>query len=123
MRSETVPADVATLAWAAPGQALEIRRVLDDPRQLDARLRPGGIVHCHDITAAGPVFSTRGTDEFRVPWSRAAHVQVERTEFHPCIPHWRRTGAPSPLHRSLYRGGAVLSARGARAVRAGSGRP
>ena len=108
MMRDSAPADLATLAWAAPGQELKIRCVLDDPDTIGALLHPGEVVRCRDITSAGPVFSTQQRGEIRMTWSRAERVQVERTGFHPCIPYWRREATLPSMQRRIYRGEPVL---------------
>jgi hypothetical protein len=81
VRHGFVPASVATLAWAEPGQALKIRRILRGAGPVCRHLRPSEIVECHEVTSREVVLRLSNGVHLRIPVDTASMVQIERTDF------------------------------------------
>jgi hypothetical protein len=79
MKTPSIPADLATLAWAEPGQELEVRRTLPGAGALGELLTPGSRVRCSEVDGDFVVLEAVGDLKLRIPMERARLVQVERT--------------------------------------------
>lgn len=73
-----VPAGVSTLASAVPGQAVEVRTILDGAGESVATLRPRDLLTCRARTADWLVFEQNGRTEVAVHRCDAGRVCIER---------------------------------------------
>ena len=79
MKIPCIPADLATLAWAEPGQEVEVRCTLPGAGSLAELLTPGSRVRCSEVDDEYVVVEAPGDLKLRIPVQRARLIQVERT--------------------------------------------
>jgi hypothetical protein len=78
MTTCTVPTDLPTLAWAVPGQQLEIRHILRGAGVSCRRLRHGDLVVCRQINRGGILLDLQRGGCISIPYECAQYIQVER---------------------------------------------
>jgi hypothetical protein len=83
MRCSTQPADIATLAWAVPGQEVVIAAILSGAGPECAKLRPGATVLCQEVTASDVVIRGVSGHPMHIPLDQADRVQIERIRARP----------------------------------------
>jgi hypothetical protein len=80
MKRAGIPADLATLAWAVPGQVVEVRGTLPGAGALARLLAPGSRLLCSGVEDDAVVIRVGRDLEIRIPIDRARLVQVERMD-------------------------------------------
>lgn len=81
MQQDAIPADLATLACAVPGQELVIRALIGRSRACRRVFAPDDRVVCLDVAASGFVVCTAAGTIVGVPRDCARAIQVERVGF------------------------------------------